>query len=84
VRTITGLIEGHTKGNPEKSLLWTSKSIRKIKTALNTQGITISHTRVGEILKEAGYSLQANRKELAKNSCHPDRDAQARIYKPED
>jgi transposase len=75
-QTITGLIERHTKGNPESSLLWTSKSIRNIKAALEIQGITISHTRIGGILKEAGYSLQANRKELAKNSCHADRDAQ--------
>jgi transposase len=68
VQTITGLIEGHTKGNPESSLLWTSKSIRNIKAALEIQGIKISHTRIGGILKEAGYSLQANRKEPAKNT----------------
>jgi transposase len=76
VKTIKGLIEGHTKGNPENSLLWTSKSMRNIQAALEGQGIKASHTRIGEILKEEGYSLQANRKELAKNSCHADRDAQ--------
>lgn len=76
VRIITGLIDGHTKGNPENSLLWTSKSMRNIKVALEKQEITVSHTRIGEILKESGYSLQANRKELAKNASHPDRDAQ--------
>jgi transposase len=83
VQVIAGLVEGHTKGNPENSLLWTSKSIRNIQAALDAQGIKVSHTRIGEILKEAGYSLQANRKELAKNICHADRDAQARVYKPE-
>ncbi|MDR0639330.1 MAG: hypothetical protein LBG27_10610 [Spirochaetaceae bacterium] len=76
VQTITGLIEGRTKGSPEKSLLRTSKSIRKIKVAPEARGIKASHTRTGRILKEAGYSLQAGRKEPAKNSCHADRDTQ--------
>jgi transposase len=76
VQAITGLLEGRTKGNPENSLLWTSKSIRNIKAVLEIKGIKVSHTRIGGILKEAGYSLQANRKELAKNLCHADRDAQ--------
>jgi transposase len=76
VKAITGLIEGYTKGDPENTLLWTSKSVRNIKAALDMQGIKISHTRIGSELKEAGYSLQANRKELAKTPCHADRNAQ--------
>jgi transposase len=59
VQTIAGLVEGHTKGNPENSLLWTSKSIRNIQAALDAQGIKVRHTRIGEILKKAGYSLQS-------------------------
>jgi transposase len=51
VQTITGLLEGHTKGNPENSLLWTSKSIRNIQAALEARGIKASHTHIGRILK---------------------------------
>ncbi|MDR2071171.1 MAG: hypothetical protein LBP81_07145, partial [Treponema sp.] len=35
VQRITGLREGHTKGNPESSLPWTGKSIRKVLRYLN-------------------------------------------------
>jgi hypothetical protein len=73
---ISSLIEGYTKGNPVKTLLWTSKSLRNIRDGLEKDGINVSHTVIAGILKNKGYSLQANRKELAKNAQHPDRDSQ--------
>jgi transposase len=76
MRAVSGLIEGRTKGNSENSLLWTGKSMRGIKAALDAQGIPVSHSRTGEILKEAGYGLQTSRGELVRNSRHPDRNAQ--------
>jgi hypothetical protein len=43
--------------------------------ALREQGFQISHQTVADLLHEADYSLQANRKTLEGNN-HPDRDAQ--------
>ena len=43
-------------------LRWTSKSVRHLATALQRMGHQVSHQLVAELLAEAGYSLQANRK----------------------
>ena len=66
----------HTKGNPESPLKWTSKSVRKLQTALKESGYDISHRTICDLLKRLGYSLQSNRKELALKESHPDRNAQ--------
>jgi len=58
-----------------KSLLWTSRSLRKLSKELANKGHEVSHTVVGELLQQAGYSLQANRKTREGNQ-HMDRDAQ--------
>jgi hypothetical protein len=42
---------------------------------MKSQGIQISHTKVGQLLKELGYSLQSSRKRY-EGSSHPDRNAQ--------
>lgn len=69
------LIEPTVRGEPESPLLWTTKSLRKLAEALKSQNYSISHTLVGQILKDNDFSLQANRKtEEGKNQ--PDRDAQ--------
>jgi Rhodopirellula transposase DDE domain len=56
-------------------LKWTSKSTRELARELKARGHVVGRTTVGKLLKEAGYSLQANRKTLEGNQ-HPDRDAQ--------
>jgi hypothetical protein len=43
---------------------------------LKEKGYSISDTVVAVLLKEQGYSLQGNRKELATKESHPDRDEQ--------
>ena len=43
--------------------------------ALQLQGLVVSYRVVGELLREAGYSLQANCKTLEGNQ-HPDRNVQ--------
>ena len=70
------LINPHTLGDPESPLLWTSKSLRKLSEELSKQGYKISYVTVGALLKEMGYSLQANRKTHEGVVNHPDRDAQ--------
>ncbi len=42
---------------------------------LNRQGFTVSHTKVAELLRDNGYSLQANRKTI-EGKQHPDRNTQ--------
>lgn len=69
------LLESATRGDPESPLLWTCKSVRKLSGELNQMGHKVSHNLVAELLKDMGYSLQANQKTL-EGSSHPDRNAQ--------
>lgn len=69
------LVESTTRGDPESALLWTARSQRNIVAALKKQGHGTSMKMVSRLLKELGYSLQANRKRL-EGAQHPDRNAQ--------
>jgi hypothetical protein len=72
---LKALVESTTRGDPESALLWTSRSQRNIVAALTKQGHQTSMKMVSRLLKELGYSLQANRKRL-EGTQHPDRNAQ--------
>ncbi len=69
------LVEPYTKGDPERPLMWTTKSTRNLAEELKAQGYSVSHTTTGKLLQELGYSLQSNKKTLEQMS-HKDRDAQ--------
>jgi len=69
------LMEPATRGDPESCLLWTCKSLRKLADELKLLGHEVSYRLVGEILKERGYSLQANKKTI-EGKQHPDRNGQ--------
>jgi hypothetical protein len=69
------LIEPTTRGDPESPLRWTCKSLRALADELTMNGHSISYPKVGDLLRELGYSLQANRKML-EGTDHPDRNAQ--------
>jgi len=69
------LISPYTRGDPETVLRWTCKSIRHLAKALTRKGHKTSRRMVAELLRERGYSLQANRKTI-EGKQHPDRDAQ--------
>lgn len=69
------LAESTTRGDPESPLLWTARSLRNICASLEQQGHKVGHVLVGRILKQLGYSLQANSKRL-EGAQHPDRNAQ--------
>lgn len=71
------LLDGETRGDPERPLLWTSKSVRKLAAELRGLGHEVSYRTVARLLHELGYSLQANRK-TKEGRQHPDRDAQFR------
>ena len=71
------LVDGDTRGDPERPLLWTSKSVRELAKGLRELGHEVSYRTVARLLHELGFSLQANRK-TKEGSQHPDRDAQFR------
>jgi hypothetical protein len=71
------LVEPESRGDPQSPLRWTCKSTRRLAQELTKQGHPVSSTLVAQLLKEAGYSLQANRK-TREGISHPDRDAQFR------
>lgn len=75
LRALESLVEPGTRGDPRSPLRWCSRSTRSLAAALRNQGHTVSHTKVGELLKAQGFSLQSNRK-TREGKRHPDRNAQ--------
>ena len=69
------LIEDAVRGDPETPLRWVSRSQRHIAQALLSGGFQVSQKLVGLLLRELGYSCQANRK-TREGTSHPDRNAQ--------
>jgi len=78
VKELRALVDPSTRGDPMCPLRWTCKSTRELARVLNRNRHRVSHRVVAEILKEEGYSLQANMKTLEEGSEHPDRDEQFR------
>jgi hypothetical protein len=74
---LDGLVEPTARGDPESPLRWTCKSARTLAAELTARRHPISHTKVTQLLKRDGYSLQSNRK-TEEGEDHPDRDAQFR------
>jgi hypothetical protein len=69
------LIEPTTRGDPESPLRWTCKSTRRLADELTRQDHPVGPGTVGTLLRQAGYSLQANSK-TREGTSHPDRNAQ--------
>jgi transposase len=74
---LQALVDPSSRGDPMSPLRWTCKSTRQLSAALGQRGYQVSHPVVGRMLKELGYSLQANVKTL-EGGQHADRDAQFR------
>ena len=73
---LRALVEGDARGDPERVLLWTSKSLRNLAGELACRGHRVGKDLVGQLLKASlGFSLQGARKTL-EGTQHPDRDAQ--------
>jgi hypothetical protein len=69
------LVEPSTLGDPERPLLWVSKSYDKLAQALTDMGHAVSPNSVRKLLVGLGFSRQFNRK-ADEGSRHPDRNAQ--------
>ena len=74
---LDALVEPTARGDPESPLRWTCKSARTLAAELAARRHPASHTKVAELLREGGYSLQGHRK-TEEGGDHPDRDAQFR------
>jgi hypothetical protein len=72
---LKNLVEPSTRGDPMHPLLWTCRSLRNLAGALANQGHEVCPTVVGNLLRDMGYSLQANSK-TREGDQHIDRDAQ--------
>ena len=75
VGALERLVDADSRGDPEQPLRWTAKSVRKLAEALRGLGHRVSFRTVARLLRELGYSLQANAK-TREGSSHPDRDQQ--------
>ncbi len=74
---LDGMVEPTARGDPQSPLRWTCKSARTLAEALTARRHPVSHTKVTQLLRDGGYSLQGNRK-TEEGDDHPDRDAQFR------
>ncbi|MFQ6148829.1 ISAzo13 family transposase [Streptomyces seoulensis] len=72
---LLALVEPDERGDPMSPLRWTTKSTRKLAAELTRQGHRVSADTVAGLLREEGFSLQANAKTI-EGTQHPDRDAQ--------
>jgi len=63
------------KGDPMSLVRWTTKSVARLKEALQQQGHQLGETAISKRLHAMGFSLRANKKSI-EGSSHADRDAQ--------
>jgi hypothetical protein len=76
-KALDALIEPSTRGSPMNPMRWTCKSTRRLAKELRKRGFAASASTVRRLLRQMGYSLQANRK-TREGKQHPDRDGQFR------
>ena len=76
------LAGAHALGDPESPLQWISVSTRALQRTLTEQNHQICFKSVALLLKQCGFSLQANRK-TREGAHHPDRDLQFRYINKE-
>ena len=72
---LLALVEPDERGDPESPLRWTTKSTRTLADELTRCGHKVSAWTVANLLRELGFSLQANAKQV-EGARHIDRDAQ--------
>ena len=74
---LMALVEPDVRGDPMSPLRWTTRSTRTLAAELTRAGHMVSADTVADLLREVGFSLQANAKTI-EGAQHPDRDAQFR------
>lgn len=76
--TLESLVQPTVRGDPQSPLRWTTRSTRRLQTALEEAGYSASHRSVASLLHEMDYTLQGNRKSIESEVSRVDRDAQFR------
>ncbi|MBU1879979.1 MAG: ISAzo13 family transposase [Chloroflexi bacterium] len=74
---LASLVAGETAGDPMSDRKWVRSSLRHLSRALAKKGYQVGRMTVRRLLRQAGYSLQANRKQ-DDGPTHPDRNRQFR------
>ncbi|MDI6737326.1 MAG: ISAzo13 family transposase [Nanoarchaeota archaeon] len=74
-KEIENILEENTAGDPMSKLKWTNKSTYTIADELKNKNQNVSEVTVGRIIKQLGYSLQANIKSKGSGSSE-ERDSQ--------
>ncbi len=77
LRYLQRILDETTAGDPMSRLQWTSKSTYRLAEELTRVGHPVDADTVGRLLKDLGYSLQANVK-TKEGGSPPERDAQFR------
>lgn len=77
IKAIEALLEYETAGDPMTGLKWTHKTTEKISQSLRSIGIEICPQTVARLLREQGFSLRVNSKQVSRVAC-PHRDRQFR------
>jgi len=77
VPALLALVEDSSRGDPGSPLLWTTRSVKKLSDELTARGHRCSPQTAWRLLREEGFSTQANAK-VTEGKRHPDRDAQFR------
>lgn len=75
VEAIDALVEPTERGDPQSPLRWTCKSLSNLQQELCAKGFRVGRTKISQVLRSLGYSLQGNRK-TREGADHPDRNAQ--------
>jgi hypothetical protein len=72
---LLALVADSARGDPESPLLWTTRSVKHLSDELTAAGHRCSPQTAWRLLREEGFSTQANAK-VTEGRRHPDRDAQ--------
>lgn len=74
------MVEAAASPRTDKRVIvkWTSHSLDHITEAVVKRGFHVARITVRRILKDKGYALKANKKDIEGSKDHPDRDAQFR------
>jgi len=76
LQDLDNLIDPGTRGDPETTLRWSSKSTIKLAQELQEKGHVITQRSVHRLLVQQKYSMKSNRKRHEGSKEHPDRDKQ--------
>jgi hypothetical protein len=68
---IAQLLKNETAGDPIHGLKWTRKTTRRVAQELRRVDIRISAKTVGRLLKDMGFSLRVNQKNLESGNKNP-------------